>query len=476
MFKRWWSAAALCACLTACGGGGGADAPTTGGEPPAGTVTVAGQVVDTADAPLAGVTVSYQGVQATTDAEGRYSLQASASSAARTVVQFSRTGYARQTGVAEQAPAAGSTVRVPATLQPVGLSASFDASQPQAFTGGSATPEVVLQLNANSLVRPDGSRPQGTAKAEITPIDPSADTTLMPGGYRTATGAIESFGALQVELSDADGSRLNLASGQTAVIRIPAVKADGRTLPSSIPLFHFNESTGLWVQEGSATLVSDAGTGAPMYVGTVSHFSTWNADQAYDTVVVKGCVRNQDGQSVGAGFQVINQGVDYLGSSQAFTDANGRFSIPVKAIGLHGITALSFSPAALSPTVQVQTVGVDVTVAECWVIDLAAAQLAAYAGSYRGTFTGAESGTFTVLVAADGRILGDGRSALAGDFSVQGQVSASGQVELNAASGQAGLATFAGNLNADTGALSGTWSYLPVSGRTGGGSFTGQRE
>ncbi|WP_290871224.1 hypothetical protein [Aquabacterium sp.] len=476
MFKRWWSAAALSLCLTACGGGGGADAPTTGGEPPAGTVTVTGQVVDTADAPLAGVTVTHNGVQATTDAEGRYSLQASASSAARTVVQFSLAGYARQTGVAEQVPAAGSTVQVPATLQAVALSTTFNPAQAQSFTGGSAAPEVVLTLNANSLVRPDGSRPQGQATVQITPIDPSADLTLMPGAYRTATGAIESFGALQVELNDADGSRLNLASGQTAVIRIPAVKAEGRTLPTTIPLFHFNEDTGLWVQEGSATLADDAGTGAPMYVGTVSHFSTWNADQSYDTVVVNGCVQDQNGQRVGAGLQVLNQGVDYLGSSQAYTDAQGRFSIPVKATGLHGITAVSFAPAALSPTVQVQTQGVDVTVNECWVIDLEAAQLAAYAGTYEGTFSGSETGVFSVVVASDGRILGDGRSAIAGDFTVQGQVSASGQVELNAASGQAGLATFAGNVNAATGALSGTWAYLPVSGRTGGGSFTGQRQ
>lgn len=474
MFKRWWSAAALSLCLTACGGG--SDAPTTGGDTPAGTVTVVGQVVDTADAPLAGVTVTYSGVQATTDAQGRYSLQASASSAARTVVQFTRTGYARQTGVAEQVPAAGSTVQVPATLQTVALSTTFNPAQAQSFTGGSAAPEVVLTLNANSLVRPDGSRPQGQATAQITPIDPSVDLTLMPGGYRTATSAIESFGALQVELSDADGSRLNLSSGQTAVIRIPAVKAAGRSLPGTMPLFHFNEDTGLWVQEGSATLVTDAGTGAPMYVGTVSHFSTWNADQPYDTVVVNGCVRDQAGKSVGAGMQVINHGVDYLGSSVTFTDSAGRFSIPVKAVGLHGITALSFAPAALSPTVEVRTTGADVTVAECWVIDLAAAQLAAYAGTYEGTFTGADRGSFTVLVGSDGRILGNGATALEVSFTVAGQVSASGQVELNTASGQAGLATFAGNINASSGALSGTWTYLPQSGLSGGGSFTGQRE
>ena len=51
------------------------------------------------------------------------------------------------------------------------------------------------------------------------------------------------------------------------------------TLPATFPLYHLNETTGRWTQEGTATLQTDPATGAKYYEGTVSHFSTWNADR-----------------------------------------------------------------------------------------------------------------------------------------------------------------------------------------------------
>ena len=74
-------------------------------------------------------------------------------------------------------------------------------------------------------------------------------TGVMPGNYQTGTAAapqlIESNGALQVEFADADGTKLQLAAGQTATIRIPAVSRGGAALPTTIPLFYLDETTGL---------------------------------------------------------------------------------------------------------------------------------------------------------------------------------------------------------------------------------------
>jgi hypothetical protein len=138
---------------------------------------------------------------------------------------------------------------------------------------------------------------------------------------------LQSYGAVTVTFTDAGGRALNLATGKTATLRIPV--ASGLTAPpATSPLFWFNNSTGLWVREGQAALVG-SGAGA-FYEGVVSHFSTWNADDEINTVQVTGRVVNENGTGV-AGVTVFSAGVNYAGAATAVTDANGNFSLPMKA-------------------------------------------------------------------------------------------------------------------------------------------------
>ena len=67
---------------------------------------------------------------------------------------------------------------------------------------------------------------------------------------------LESFGMLNVEMT-LDGSELQLAPGQTATIEIPIPSAelpDGVELPLEIPLWHLDEDTNQWREEGRAEL------------------------------------------------------------------------------------------------------------------------------------------------------------------------------------------------------------------------------
>ena len=479
-----WRAAALvllsCA-LTACGGGGGssndAKPQSTQVEQQA---VVRGLVRDVNGQPVNGVKVSSAGVQTSTDAKGNYQLSVPLSGA-RTVVQFEQDGYALQTGVSDF-PAGSNGVRVNATLQKLGLNVAIpNLATAQSFSLPTSVKPIV-EFGGDALVRADGATPTGPVTARLTVIDPKADLGLMPGNYlaKTASGTqpIESYGAIQFTLRDADGSVVNLKAGQTAVIRIPAVKASlSAAMPASVPLYHFNEQTGYWQDEGVATLKPD-GSGAPSYYeATVSHFSTWNADKPYDTVTLTGCVQDFSGASVGAGLTVVSAGGDYLGSSTAMTNAAGQFSIQVKRNALSQLIAISYAPAQVSDKVVVQATAQDGTSSQCLRIDLQGAALASYQGSYLGTFTGLDRGTFQVVIGDTGSIAGTGESNMGnGSFGVIGQVSAAGQVSLNAAKGQAGIATFTGTVNGETGALSGTWTYLPQTGQTGGGTYQGQRQ
>ncbi|WP_344763905.1 hypothetical protein [Actimicrobium antarcticum] len=172
-----------------------------------------------------------------------------------------------------------------------------------------------------------GAAPQGAVTVKIAAINPATNPANMPGDYTTSTGAnIESFGALSVQLRDAAGKALNLASGQSATIRIPLASRSGLP-PPTVPLFYFNETTGLWVEEGVATLAGVAPN--QYYEGSVKHFSTWNADKALDSIFVNGCVSSADGKSLDA-VPVISSGIDYSGIASTRTNPEGKFRVAMR--------------------------------------------------------------------------------------------------------------------------------------------------
>jgi hypothetical protein len=322
--------------LAACGGGGGGDNPPP--PPPPATATVSGVVASSATgAALAGVSVAAGGKSTTTAADGSYTLADVPVGSGTVPVSFSLAGYAP--GTATVTLAFGLTARASPRLVPVGASQTFAAAAGATVSVPNSPAQV--SLPAGGFVNAAGAAFSGNVTARVTPIDPAADPDSMPGDFRaTAPGggaprAIESFGALNVTLTDDAGNRLNLATGRTATIRIP-VATRSADVPPTIPLFWFNEQTGLWVEEGTATL---AGT-APnrYYEGTVAHFTTWNADRLLETIFVRGCLQDAAGARVAnAGVQSV--GVDYSGRGSATTNANGEFAVPMRRGGVASIYA-----------------------------------------------------------------------------------------------------------------------------------------
>ena len=159
-------------------------------------------------------------------------------------------------------------------------------------------PGIRVQIPANSLVDSAGNPPSGPVQVALTTVDLAAPDG-MPGDYsaRDSSGdpfVMESAGAGTVEITGAAG-RYNLAPGNSAQITIPVNPAQlGGAPPPTIPLLSYDEQQGLWVQEGTATLVG--GT----YVGKVSHFSEINTDQLK---VNQACLRI-DATSMPSSFQL----------------------------------------------------------------------------------------------------------------------------------------------------------------------------
>ncbi len=159
---------------------------------------------------------------------------------------------------------------------------------PRAQTSDGCGPGVRVRLPANALVDSQGQPPAGNVQIALSTVDVSSPDQ-MPGEYTVAlpgggTNVMESYGAATIEIT-AGNQRYNLKPGVTAEVTLPIDRlqlAAGGPFPPTIPLLYYDETRGVWTQEGSAPLQGNA------YVAKARHFSTVNADSLK---VEQGCVR-----------------------------------------------------------------------------------------------------------------------------------------------------------------------------------------
>ncbi len=95
--------------------------------------------------------------------------------------------------------------------------------------------------------------------------------------------AIVSFGTAEF-VPMQNGQKLQVAPGKTVAIEIP-MYADKNTdgsavqLGQVIPLWSLNEVTGVWLQEGTGTVVASPSSPTGLALrASVSHFTWWNCD------------------------------------------------------------------------------------------------------------------------------------------------------------------------------------------------------
>lgn len=309
--------------LSACGSGGngGGDATSSG----VATGTITGQVISTANnVPVAGATVTTSAGTTTTSNTGDFTVPAPAND--RTVVRVVANGFAEAFPVTRVV--AGQSTTIGVKLLPVGATAAVTVNAGGTVSVPNSTARV--DLPANGLVPANGGTAAGTVNVSLTPINPAVDPNLMPGDFTGlsagGTTPIESFGAIVVDIRDNAGTRYNLAAGRTSTIRIP-LGTQSPNPPVTIPLWYFNETTGLWVEEGTATLQGTAPD--QYYEGTVTHFSAWNADDRLLRTWVEGCVRDANGQPV-IDVLVRSTGIDYTGTNARYTAADGTFRVGIR--------------------------------------------------------------------------------------------------------------------------------------------------
>ena len=267
---------------------------------------------------------------AVTDNSGFYEIEL-VSVSGRTTVKAEAAGFAPQSVIVNLMEDMGSAT-ADLAMVPVDVVQNFMSADGAEVRNEDHT---LVSVPANSLVTASGSAHAGSVTAMATVLDASSDPSVMPGDFMSLaadTGApepIESFGAMNVTFMADDGESLNLGAGQEASVSIPlASMKDPMTAPATMPLFYWSDERGHWIEEGTATL-EEVSPGKWAYVGSVSHFTTWNADVPYEVMRIRGCVEDGAGNRV-AFAKVTATGRDYVGRTGGRTDANGWFDIPAR--------------------------------------------------------------------------------------------------------------------------------------------------
>ncbi|OQP39774.1 hypothetical protein A4H97_16245 [Niastella yeongjuensis] len=255
------------------------------------TAGVSGRVVDDANQPVNAAVVKVGAASATTDINGNFTIASVSLNKNAGLVKVEKDGFflGSRTIVVNAGATSNVTIqlipkKVAGTVTTGGGSVTVPSGGTIAFTGNSFT-----NTGNNSAYT-------GTVSVSAFFINPEAANfkEIMPGALRGINASneetgLQSFGMMAVELNGAGGEKLQLATGKTATITFPIPTSLLSLAPATIPLWSFNDSSGLWKEEGTATKQGSN------YIGTVGHFSFWNCDYPYGVVDLKATIKDQNG-------------------------------------------------------------------------------------------------------------------------------------------------------------------------------------
>jgi PKD repeat protein len=250
---------------------------------------------------IANAKVDIGGLSAKSDAKG-IALISNAPVGNNQVVTITKAGYVSQT--VQVAIAQGKTNQLQITLLPVKEKRAIARAE-AAQVIASKTLGASVTLPANALVKPNNQVATSAISANLSPFDiKSLDMSAMlgKGRGRDATGKLVnliSAGVFSIDFYDAQNAHLQLAAGKTADIQVdlPYASINGKALSvgTIVPLWHFDTAQGLWIAEGSGTVVASQSSNVGLAVkATVSHFSTWSWNFVIDNLgsVTVSCVDN----------------------------------------------------------------------------------------------------------------------------------------------------------------------------------------
>lgn len=266
-------------------------------------IALSGIVRDASGTPIEGVSIVSGSSAATTNTDGFFEfdqIQVVSVQNDRSVVRFSKAGYfdVVRSMDADDDAADGASWEVVMCRKE-----NNDFTSIKTYSSSS---DQTLQAGEMKIDMPqDGYKVDGTGvgytgkvKSEMVYLDPNNErfSEMMPGGDLAAvrsdnsSAQLVSYGMTDLNMYAENGDKLQLKEGNKAKLTFPIPAGMGENPPASIPLWSFNEKTGLWEEEGSAALQGN------VYVGEVAHFSWVNLDYPEKQGTVYGYVKDDTGK------------------------------------------------------------------------------------------------------------------------------------------------------------------------------------
>ena len=321
-------------------------------------IALSGIVRDASGTPIEGVSIVSGSSSATTNTDGFFEfdqIQVVSVLNDRSVVRFSKAGYFDV--VRSMNAADGESWEV--------VMCKKENNDFTSIKTYSSSSDQTLQAGEMKIDMPqDGYKVDGTGvgytgkvKSEMVYLDPNNErfSEMMPGGDLAAvrsdnsSAQLVSYGMTDLNMYAENGDKLQLKDGCKAKLTFPIPAGMGENPPASIPLWSFNEKTGLWEEEGSAALQGN------VYVGEVAHFSWVNLDYPEKQGTVYGYVKDDTGKVLpGVRLSIGQLLTSTVTNSDGYysheVPANTAFSITVKDLYYGGINQkVSVKVPALSP-------------------------------------------------------------------------------------------------------------------------------
>lgn len=281
--------------------------------------TVSGFVTDENDAPVMGATVLIGSGTITTDKYGYFEAKNVQVVKTAAVVTVNKTGYFK--GIKTYIAVEGKSAFFRIKLIPKTIAGTVNST-----SGGTVTLSngLIVKLNPGTIVNAaTNAQYNGSVNVAAHWINPTSSdlNKIMPGDLRglNTEGTLkllQTYGMAAVELTGSSGEPLQIVNGQKATLTFPIPSSISGSAPASIPLWSFDETTGLWKQEGSATKTGNT------YVGDVGHFSFWNCDIPSNYVQFNCTLKNSAGNPLP--YTLVK--ITVVGTNNAgygYTDSSG---------------------------------------------------------------------------------------------------------------------------------------------------------
>lgn len=291
-----------------------------------------GLILDTSGDPISGATVVIGSKTALTNADGIFFIKDANVKENYAYAKVTKQGYV--VGTRTILPTNGSNL-IKIMMIPITNTATVDSGITSTVSLSNGT-----KVKFDGSFKDDTGAPySGKVNVALFHLKPS-DTylnELMPGSLLASNAQgeaklMETFGMLHVQLTGAAGQNLQIEKGHQAEMTVAIDPTQAGTAPSTIPLWSFDEITGMWKEEGSASKVGNT------YVGNVKHFSWWNYDLQMDLSQVKLSLKTPDGlpiSNVKVGLKLpsmtyeLFQYTDNTGMVAGFVPANANIELRI---------------------------------------------------------------------------------------------------------------------------------------------------